>query len=281
MRHYINLIKPGIIAGNLVTAMGGYLLASKGLIDPKSFLAMILGLITIIASACVFNNLSDKDIDAKMTRTRQRALVMGTVTSQKALVFASALFTTSVTSLWMFTNALTLLWAVLGFIAYVLVYTPIKKISSHGTLVGSISGAIPPVCGYLAAKNSLDLGAVILFFMVTFWQMPHFYAIAMYRQNEYKAAGIPVLPLVKGTLATKVQMTLYSALFALTCTLPSFFGYTGQKYLVVSMILGASWLGYSALGFTSRCDIKWAKMMFRMSLLVITLLSVMMSIDAL
>lgn len=281
IKNYISLTKPGIIAGNLMTAIAGFFLASSGRFMPKEFFGMILGLVTIIASACVFNNYRDKDIDAKMSRTKHRSLVLGSIQVQSALRFASLLLLVSVLIFSVATSSLTLIAALCGFIMYVGVYTPLKKTSVHGTLIGSIAGAAAPVCGYLAARPSFDAGALIILSMVVLWQMPHFYAIAIYRLSDYKEASVPVLPLVKGMHATKIQMTVYSALFALVCTLPSFFGLTGYKYLVSALIMGAVWVGYSALGFTSRSDEKWAKMMFRLSLIVITVLSVMMSVDCL
>jgi protoheme IX farnesyltransferase len=279
LKDYIKLTKPGIIVGNLVTACGGFFMASKGKFFPELFFSMLCGLSLVIASGCVFNNFKDRFIDAKMTRTKNRPLVKGSVNIFNALCFGAALLILGLLLLHVKTNPVALWSAVLGFIFYVYVYTPIKQISSYGTLVGSISGAIPPVCGYCAFSGSLDLGAFLLFSIITAWQMPHFYAISVYRQEEYKLANVPVLPLVRGLKNTKVQMNLYTALFLLTSITPYFFGHVGKLYFVTISALGLYWLYFAFKGFKASCDIKWAKTMFRFSLIIIMAFSLMLVVD--
>lgn len=279
LKEYIQLAKPGIIFGNLVTAIGGFLLASKGQFDLKNFLGMVLGLTFIIGSACVFNNYKDRFMDERMQRTKNRPLVKRSISLFHALFFGIILSLISLVIFGFFTNFLTLFIAAFGFFIYVFVYTPMKGRSVHGTLIGSIAGAIPPVVGYSAYAGKIDLGAWILFAMIIFWQMPHFYAIAMYRISDYSEANVPVLPIVKGIKATKIQMLFYVIAFFLTATLPSILGYTGSIYLLVSILCGSLWLFVSIRGFKTNCDYTWAKQMFRLSLVIVMAISITMSID--
>ena len=279
LKTYYKLTKPGIIMGNAITASGGFFLASRGHIDLASFGFMLLGLSLIMASGCVFNNYIDRVIDEKMARTKNRALVKGEIPVRNALVFAVSLVTSGSLVLGVFTNFLTLAVAVAGFVVYVFIYTPLKTRTTHGTLIGSISGAIPPVVGYVAVSGRLDLGSLLLFVIISLWQMPHFFAIAMYRLSEYKAALIPVLPVVKGIYVTKVQMLIYTMAFLLTSLLPTVFGYTGYAYFTVATAMGLLWLMLCIKGFTAKNDNIWARKMFKLSLFVITALSIMISVD--
>jgi protoheme IX farnesyltransferase len=279
MKEYIKLMKPGIIMGNAITACGGFLLASKGQFNISLFLAMLIGLSLIIGSGCTLNNYKDKAIDQKMLRTKNRALVKGTISDAHALIYAWTIFAVGSGILWIFTNILTLCIACLGFYVYVFVYTPMKVRSIHGTLIGSIAGAVPPVVGYCAYSAEMDLSAFLLFVIVALWQMPHFYAIALYRIEEYKEASIPVLPLVRGIEKTKVQMFIYTLGFSLAALLPYFFGFTGRYYLIVTVGVSALWLYVSLKGLFTQNTYAWAKQMFRLSLVVIMSLSLMISID--
>jgi len=279
LKTYYKLTKPGIIMGNAITATGGFFLASRGYFNLALLGYMLLGLSLIMASGCVFNNYIDRSIDKKMARTKNRALVKGEIPVVNALVFATCLLIGGSAILEMFTNLLTLVVALIGFIVYVFIYTPMKTRSTHGTLIGSISGAVPPVVGYVTVSDKLDLGALLLFLIIALWQMPHFFAIAMYRISEYKAACIPVLPAVKGMYVTKVQMLIYTTAFLLTSLLPTVFGYTGYSYFTVAAILGLVWLVVCVKGFRAKNDNLWARKMFKLSLFVITALSIMISID--
>lgn len=279
IKDYIKLTKPGIIVGNVITAASGFFMGARHGFNPLHFSAMIFGLSAIIASGCVFNNYKDRYIDQKMQRTKTRALVQGVISKESALKFASVLLALSVSIFALFTNTQALLFAILGFVVYVNVYTPLKTKSEHGTLIGSIAGAVPPVVGYTCASSTFDLCALLLFLLITFWQMPHFYAIAMYRASDYKDADIPVLPLVKGFYNTKIQMLFYTLLFIATSLSFYFLNYTGPYYLITASALGLIWLSYAFKGFNAKCDIKWSKMMFRLSLLVVMGISIALSLD--
>lgn len=280
IKAYYWLTKPGIIYGNALTATGGFFLASKGDVDFALLLVTIAGISLIIGAACVINNYIDRGIDKKMARTKGRALVSGIIPGNVALIYAAILGTAGFATLILLTNGVT---ALLGFIAifvYVVLYGIGKRRSEHGTAVGSIAGALPPVGGYTAVTGQFDGGAATLFLIMVFWQMPHFYAIAMYRFDDYKAAKLPVLPVKRGMLAAKVQIMLYVAGFVGANMLLTLSGYTGYIYLVVMTTVGVGWLWLGLKGFKAPDDRKWARKMFFFSLLVVLTLAVMLSVGA-
>lgn len=279
MINYYLLTKPGIILGNLITVTAGFLLASTVKIDLSLLLSTLIGIAFIIASACVFNNYIDRAIDQKMVRTKKRALVLGVISEEKALLFATSLGIIGGGILFFATNLLTLLVASLGFFVYVILYSLWKGHTIYGTAIGSIAGATPPVVGYCAVSNQFDMGASILFMMMILWQMPHFYAIAMLHLEDYKRANIPLLPILKGSLRTKIHSILYIAAFIIVASLLTFFDYTGALYLAVALGLGFLWLYTAIKGIKSSNDQLWGKQMFRLSLLMINGLCFMILFD--
>jgi len=279
IKTYYLLTKPGIIMGNLIAAISAFALGARGNLNLIPFVSLLFGTSLIIASACVFNNYIDRDIDAKMKRTRKRALVTGVIPLWNAVFYASILGIAGLLILILFTNNLTAVVGLTGFLVYVLVYTFSKRRTEHGTLIGSISGAIPPVAGYTAATNQLDAAALLLFLILVFWQMPHFYAIALYRLKDYKEAGIPVLPLQRGTHSTKIQMLLYIVAFILASTILSVLGYAGYIYLLSTLLLGGIWFKKSINGFTRQDTEIWARSMFRISIIILMTLCILWSLE--
>ena len=273
-RTYYRLTKPGIIYGNAITASAGFLLASNGHVNVALFGAMLLGLSLVIASACVFNNYLDRGIDAVMARTRKRALVTGKVSGRAALTYASALGLLGITVLVVYTNLLAAGIAAFGFVAYVVLYGWGKRHSIYGTEIGSVAGAVPPVVGYTAVTGYLDAGALILFLIMVFWQMPHFFAIATYRLDDYSAAKLPVLPAAKGLRRTRIEMLMYIVAFILAALSLAVFDYTGVSYEIIAGLLGLGWIWVWASGRNAPNPAAWARGMFKYSLLVITVLSV-------
>jgi protoheme IX farnesyltransferase len=282
IKKFISITKPGIIFGNLITVAGGFFLASAG--QAKLFLLLITlaGISSVIAAGCVFNNIIDRDIDQIMERTKERVMVKGLLTKRVAFAYGAVLTLVGCTLLWVYANFLTVVVALVGLFFYVVVYTlGFKRTSVHGTLIGSISGAIPPVVGYCAVTNQLDVGAFILFLMLSIWQMPHSFAIAIFRFDDYLSAGIPVLPVKKGIYYAKVNMVLYVCFFTIAASLLTVFGYTGFYYLAASLAIGLWWVRLAIRGFKAENDRVWARKMFGFSIIAITILSIMMSLDAL
>jgi protoheme IX farnesyltransferase len=269
---YFSLTKPGIILGNAITATGGFALASREQFDLWLFLATLAGLSLIIASACVINNFIDRSADEKMARTKNRALVTGAITQKHAMKFAVALGLLGTFFLAAFSNLLAMTIALFGFFVYIALYSFSKYHTVHGTLIGSIAGAVPPVVGYCSVSGCIDLGALLLFLMIAMWQMPHFFAIAIYRLEDYAKASIPVLPVKKGIPITKVQMLLYVIAFIIVSFMLTALNYTGWMYLIATVLLGTAWLWLCIKGFHCHNDQIWARKMFLFSLVIVTTL---------
>ena len=223
----------------------------------------------VIASACVFNNHLDRGIDRLMARTRDRALVTGAVSSRAALVYGTVLGLVGFELLAAYTNVPTLITGLVGWITYVAAYGYAKRKSRFGTIVGSIPGATPPLAGYLAVTGHIDAAAIILFLTLAFWQLPHFYAIAMYRRDDYAAAGIPVWSVAKGMASTKRQILISTVLFIVTALGLTAFGYTGYVYMAIVLLIGGRWLWLGLKGLSVPDDVKWARTMFRFSLVAL------------
>lgn len=273
LQTYYRLTKPGIVYGNALPAIAGFLLASREHIHPDRLIIMLVGLSLIIAASCVINNYMDRDIDKRMVRTQKRALVAGTISTRNALLFATVLGVIGYLLLGVFINILSLLLALFLMFAYLVLYGIGKRKTVHGTLVGSISGAMPPVIGYVAGTNHLDLAALLLFLVLVMWQMPHFYAIAIFRSEDYAAAKIPVLPVVSGVHKTKLQIVGYVIALTIVASLLTVFGYTGYVYLVAMTLGCLYWLARGLRGFKTENDNRWARQMFGTSLLILLLWS--------
>ncbi len=271
-KNYLLISKPGIILGNAITTAGGFAMAAGSSFDGKLLTAILIGLSFIIASACIFNNYIDRKSDEKMERTKQRAFVTGMIKAGRAIILAISLGLAGTFLLAYFAHLLAACIALFGFFVYVVAYSFSKYSTPHATLIGSIAGAVPPVVGYCAVSGRIDLGALLLFGMVAMWQMPHFYAIAIFRLEDYTRAGIPVMPIKRGILATKIQMLAYIVIFLFICTELTVFHYTGQVFLIAAIILSLTWIALGMDGFRGNNDRLWARKMFFYSLAVITVL---------
>lgn len=239
-----------------------------------------MGVSLVVASGCVFNNYIDRDIDKKMERTKNRVLVKGLIAPSVTLVYATVLGIVGFALLYIAANPLAMWLAVMGFVVYVGVYSLyMKRHSVYGTLIGSLSGAAPPVIGYCAVTNEFDAGALILLAIFSLWQMPHSYAIAIFRFKDYQAANIPVLPVVKGISVAKNHITVYILAFMIATLMLTLVGYAGYKYLIVAAAVSVWWLGMALRGYKTENDSVWARKLFVFSIVAITSLSVMMSID--
>jgi len=280
LKKYLLVTKPGIIFGNLISVAGGFFLASRGHIDFLLLIATLLGVSLVIASGCVFNNYIDRDIDRLMERTRERVMVQGLISPRFSLVYAMFLGLLGFACLYWFANPVAALFGLFGFLVYVGLYSLyLKRHSVYGTLVGSLSGAAPPVIGYCAVSHHFDMGALLLLIMFSLWQMPHSYAIAIFRFKDYQAANIPVLPVIRGINAAKTHIVLYILAFAVAALMLTISGYAGYGYFVVTVGMSVYWLFMALRGYMTADDALWARHLFGFSILIITAMSVMMSID--
>jgi len=278
-RSYLQLIKPGITLSNTISGVAGFFLAASFMgFSLSALLGAAGGIAFIIASACVMNNILDRDIDKRMKRTAKRDIASGVIGIRKALIFGVALGVIGFGLLAFLTNTLTVLLGIVAYVWYVAIYGIAKRTTAWSTLIGGVAGALPPVAGYTALTGHIDAGAIILFLILFFWQMPHFYAIAMFRQSDYASAKLPVWSVKYGMKSSKVQILLFTIIFAIVFALPTVFNYTGVVYLVGSLLLSAYWL-YKGISLYNKVDdVKWARQMFGVSLLVMLLMSLLIAI---
>jgi protoheme IX farnesyltransferase len=280
IKNYLLVAKPGIIGGNLISATAGFFLASKGQLGGVSLPATLIGIALVVASGCVFNNWVDRKIDRKMMRTKNRALAQGLISLKSTLAYAAILGLSGLALLWTATNPLAVAIVLAGLVIYVGVYSLyLKRTSVYAALIGSLAGAAPPLAGYCAVTGRFDLGAVILLAIFSLWQMPHCYAIAVLRLDDYRAAAIPVLPVKQGTTAAQKHMVGYILAFMAATLMLTFGGYTGYRTSAVATGLGLSWLYLAWWGYKAKDERLWAKKLFIFSILTIFILSFMISID--
>ncbi|WP_160140999.1 MULTISPECIES: heme o synthase [Cryobacterium] len=276
---YYSLTKPGVLYGNALTAAAGFLLAARGQVDLFLFVVLCVGTTLVIASATVLNNVLDRDIDMVMERTKKRATVTGRVGVRNAVIFSILLFVFGMGMLAAWTNWLVVVVGLAGFLVYVVLYGMLsKRLSIHGTLVGSVSGAAPILAGYVAVSGAIDIGAVLAFLAVFLWQMPEFYSIAIYRHDEYASAGVPVISVVRGIRNTTIQIFVYTVAFVVSTLLLPVFGYVGYVYTTVMGVLGAYWIWLGIVGLRTGDPAPWARRMFRFSLVIILALCLMVSV---
>lgn len=191
IRAYYDLAKPRMAYANALMAAAGFIFASTAF-NWLAFCATVAGLALVVGSSCVFNNMYDRGIDARMARTRTRPLASGAISPARAAVFGAVLGCAGFGLLYALASPLAVACAAAGFVVYVALYTPLKHRSAHALLVGAVAGAMPAVVGYTAVTNAFDAYAAVLFAAVFVWQIPHFLAIAAYRYDEYRAAGVPL-----------------------------------------------------------------------------------------
>lgn len=266
LKTYYELIKPERTLANVITGLAGYLLASRWHIHTILMLATLAGMSLVVASACVLNNYIDRNLDARMPRTKKRVLVTGQMTPWKVLVYAAMLGALGFFVLERYVSTLVFMLGVIAYFDYIVLYGYAKRHSVHSTLIGTVSGAMPIAAGYCAASGKVDAGAIILFLSMVFWQMPHFFAIAIFRMKDYEAGSIPLLPLRKGVHRTKVQIIIYTILFILTALSLSLLSRSGYIYAVIMALIGADWLWRGVHGFRTENDVFWARKMFFFSL---------------
>jgi protoheme IX farnesyltransferase len=279
-KDFLALIKIGIVNSNLITTFAGLWLALH--FTGMSFLnnldivfLTVIGSSMIIAGSCAINNYVDRDIDPLMERTKGRPTVTGKITPGKVLGMGILLIGLGTMCLFFTTLTATVI-GLLGVFSYVFLYTLwSKRQLVSNTIIGSISGAVPPLIGWAAVDPHLGAMAWALFVLMFVWQPPHFYALAMRRVNEYRAAGIPMLPVVKGFKTTKIHILLWVALLL---PIPFFLQSLGIPFIILATVLNLGWLALGIYGYRIKDDIKWAKLMFVYSLQYLTIIFVAMVI---
>lgn len=278
-KSYLRLMKPGITLSNTLSGAAGFFLASSLVpFSVTAFIGAIGGISLIIASACVANNVLDRDMDKRMKRTAKRGVPSGEISIPKALLFCAILGIAGFTLLIMWTNWLTAGLGALAYVWYVVIYGLAKRTTPYSTIVGGVAGALPPMAGYTALTGRVDMAAILLFLILFLWQLPHFYAIAMFRHDDYAKAKIPVWPVVYGMKSAKLQIFLSVVVYAVVATLLTVYGYTGITYLVLSTTLSAYWIYKGVTLYRKSDDVKWARAMFGVSLMVLLAMILLIAI---
>ncbi len=279
MRDLVALTKPKIIALLLLTTLVPMYLAGS---TPPS-LALIawtmLGGFLAAGGANALNQYLDRDIDHVMARTRLRPLPGGRMSPNQVLLFGAALSLLSFAQLWLTVNLLTALLAFSGILYYVIFYTYLlKRTSTQNIVIGGAAGAIPPLVGWAAVANEISLLPIFLFAIIFYWTPPHFWALALMRKKEYRAAGVPMLPVVAGDLETYRQIILYSVLLLIVSTVPVFLRLLGPIYLLSSIVLNGIflWQAIQIWGNPTNANV-WR--LYKYSLLYLALLFLFMGID--
>jgi protoheme IX farnesyltransferase len=271
MRDLIALVKPRITLLSVATAACGLWLA-PGSPDPTVAWTTLLGTLLLVGSANTLNMYLERDVDGLMARTRRRPLPAGRLAPRVALAFGLLQAAVAVPLLALGAGLLAGALGALALILYVLVYTPLKRKTTWSLLVGAVPGAMPPLLGWTAATGRVDLAGLALFGVIFVWQVPHFLAIAIFQQSDYRAAGLKVMPVVVGEPATKhtILMTLVLQVLVTLSLVP--LGVAGTGYLVGAVLLGAGMLAWGVLGLRADSGRTWARGLFLASILYLPIL---------
>lgn len=277
---YVEMAKPRIVSMVLVTTTLGFFVANRGVQPWPLLLLTLVGVGLATGGAAVLNNYLERDVDAKMERTRHRALPAGIIAPEHALAFGVSLILTGVIVLGRGVNLLAAFLVLLAAFLYVVVYTPMKRLTWLNTTFGAIPGAIPPLAGWAAATGRLDTGAWMLFAILFAWQHPHFYAIAWMFRDDYRRADLKMLPVIEPTGASTFrQAVLFSVLLLGVSLLPVAIGMTGRVYGVGALTIGLALLAVAVL-FAVVKSRRAAKQLLRASIIYLPVMLLLIILDA-
>lgn len=285
LKNYYELTKPRLLYGNLVTTVAGFVFGSRG-IESTNFTSLALSTLAIafiMASGCVINNLIDRDIDKIMERTKTRASAQGKIKTEVAVVFAALLLANGLGILFALSMNIAACTVFVGFLAYAGIYSLYaKRHSNYGTFIGAVAGATPPLAGYAAASGHIDMSGLAVFAMMILWQMPHAWAIALYRKSDYAKAEIPVLP-VTDPGSVKSNTLNMIIMFGLTSLLPYAFDRAGVYYAIIALLLSIKWWLVTSESLPTKdgeSETEAGRKLFRFSLLVIMGTFITLALDA-
>jgi len=245
-RHYVALTKPRIVLLAAFCALIGMLLAADGAVPWRVLVFGTAGIALLAAAGFTFNCLVERSIDAKMARTRGRPLARGEIGAAGTLLFAGALGGAGAWLLHGFVNELTMWLTLATFVGYAVVYTVLlKPATPQNIVIGGASGAMPPVLGWAAVANDVGAPALVLFLIIFVWTPPHFWSLALYRVEDYRRSGLPMLPVTHGPEFTRLNVLLYTLLLVATTVLPVVVGMSGLFYLACALALGAVFVAYA------------------------------------
>ena len=270
---FYQLTKPRVVQLIVFCALIGMVLAVPGVPDMGQALRMLLaclGIWLVAGAAAAFNCLIERAIDARMKRTAWRPTAQGQLGSNQALAFSAALCAAGCTVLWFFANPLTMWLTLATFVGYAIIYTVIlKPLTPQNIVIGGASGAMPPVLGWAAMTGAVTAESLVLCLIIFLWTPPHFWALALYRVEDYRQSGLPMLPVTHGQKFTTLQIFLYTLVLLVACLLPYLIGMSGKLYLVVALVLSLGFMYYGWRLLRAYSD-ALARQTFRFSLVHLT-----------
>ena len=276
---YMALTKPRVVQLIVFCAVIGMLLAVPGLPDWRIALAATLGIWLVASAAAAFNCLVEQQVDRKMQRTAWRPTARGELSEAQALVFSAALGSAGSLLLYVAVNPLTMGLTLATFVGYAVVYTVIlKPLTPQNIVIGGASGAMPPVLGWAAMRNDVGPEALLLCLIIFLWTPPHFWALALYRTEDYRRAGLPMLPVTHGSAFTRLHILLYTLVLFAATLLPFVYRMSGWLYLVAAVVLGAQFMLYAWRLWRGYSD-ALARKTFRFSIWHLSLLFAALLVD--
>ena len=279
LRQYYALTKPRVVQLIVFCAVIGMLLAVPGVPDWKLVLAATIGIWLVAAAAAAFNCLVEQHIDAKMARTAWRPTAKGQLTNSLTLAFSAALCAAGSAVLYVWVNPLTMWLTFATFVGYAMVYTVLlKPATPQNIVIGGASGAMPPVLGWAAMRGEVGPEALILCLIIFLWTPPHFWALALYRVEDYRRAGLPMLPVTHGSEFTRLQVLLYTLVLFAATLLPFVSGMSGLLYLAAAVVLGTMFTRYAWMLWRDYSD-QLARKTFRFSIWHLSLLFAALLVD--
>jgi protoheme IX farnesyltransferase len=279
LRAFVSLTKPRVVSLIVFTAVIGMFLATPGMVPAPLLIAATLGIALVAGAAAAVNCLVEHGIDAVMQRTRWRPLARGELSAAQTLVFAGLLGGTGLWLLYHFVNVLTMALTAATFVGYAVVYTVIlKPATPQNIVIGGASGAMPPVLGWAAVTGQVPIEAMLLFLIIFAWTPPHFWALALYRTDDYAKAGVPMLPVTHGKRYTRLQVLLYTLILFAVSLLPYVIRMSGAIYLFCALVLGGIFIAY-ALRIYLRYSDRVAQKTFRYSIVYLAALFAALLVD--
>ena len=282
LRQFYALTKPRVVQLIVFCALIGMVLAVPGLpgwAELQRIVLACIGIWLVAGAAAAFNCLVEKGIDAKMKRTAWRPTARGELSDVQALTFSTLLCAAGSALLWFTVNPLTMWLTFATFVGYAVVYTVIlKPLTPQNIVIGGASGAMPPVLGWAAMTGDVGPEALILFLIIFLWTPPHFWALALYRVEDYRKAGLPMLPVTHGNEFTRLQVLLYTFILFAACLMPFIYGMSGWLYLAVAVGVSIGFTGYAFALWRNYSD-ALARKTFRFSLIHLSVLFAALLVD--
>ena len=278
-KNFFSLCKPRVTSLIVFTAIIGMFLGIPGMVPLPLLIATTLGIAFASGAAAAFNCLIEHKIDAIMARTRGRALPTGQVSSVQTVIFASLLGGSGLAILYIYVNSLTMWLTLATFVGYAIIYTVfLKPATPMNIVIGGASGAMPPILGWAAVNNSVGPESLIMFLIIFAWTPPHFWALALYRREEYAKVGMPMLPVTHGEAFTLLHILLYTIILVAVSFMPYGLGMSGLIYLISAIILDGIFLAY-VIGLYRHYSDDLAKRTFKFSIIYLTLLFAALLVD--